>query len=188
MVAGLSACSGETDRSVVTTEQGITQDIKAVRGRSSIALPAAERLTEGRQTSRPEPSVPADSEGPFVPPSGAANVYRPPSPGNLCERVMTLLSARARHAKSYRPIKIANPLRQCSRFPCYSEQARHNGNGAEYLADKSASNYADARALPAGSSRRDRLHPESSRPELTRSSRKRARHDRPVCADPSPVL
>jgi hypothetical protein len=82
VVAGLSACSIETGSSAVTTEQSITHDIKAVRGRDSTSLPPAERLEEQRQAWRGEPSAPVRSEVPFTPSSGPANVYGLPNPGN----------------------------------------------------------------------------------------------------------
>jgi hypothetical protein len=79
---GLSACSSEASDSTVATEQGITQDILAVRGRSTTMLPAGERLV--RQPSNREPSGPAPT-GPHVPlvtPSGSANIDQAPAPGN----------------------------------------------------------------------------------------------------------
>jgi hypothetical protein len=77
--AGLSACWGNTGGSAVTTQQGITQDIEAVRSRAPTSLPPAEHLEEQRQAWRGEPSAPARPEAPSP---GPAVVYRPLNPGN----------------------------------------------------------------------------------------------------------
>jgi hypothetical protein len=79
---GLSACSSETGDSTVATEQGITQDINAVRGRSTTPLPAGERLVQqpsNRESSGPSPAGP---RVPLVTPSGSANIDQAPAPGN----------------------------------------------------------------------------------------------------------
>jgi hypothetical protein len=56
-VIALSACSNEAGHSTVAPEQGITQDISAVRSRSTTTLPASESL--GQRPSNREPSGPA---------------------------------------------------------------------------------------------------------------------------------
>ncbi|MGC2203325.1 MAG: hypothetical protein WA633_24685 [Stellaceae bacterium] len=79
VVTGLSlgACSGETGNSTAAPERAITQDINAVRGRSTTTLPAGERPVE--QTVGPAPSIPP---GPELPPSHPADIRRLPNPGN----------------------------------------------------------------------------------------------------------
>ena len=79
IVAGLSlgACSGETSNSAVAPERAITQDINAVRSRSTTTLPAGERVVG--QPVGSEPSIPPSPE---LPPSRRADIRRPPNPGN----------------------------------------------------------------------------------------------------------
>jgi hypothetical protein len=78
-VIALSACSNEVGPSTVAPEQGITQDISAVRSRSTMTLPASERL--GQQPTNREPSGSAPSV-PSVNPSADAAIDRAPNPGN----------------------------------------------------------------------------------------------------------
>jgi hypothetical protein len=75
----MSACSDEAGESTVATEQRITQDISAVRGRSTMTLPIGERF--GQQPSHREPSGSA-LPAPSVSRSGSAGIDQAPNPGN----------------------------------------------------------------------------------------------------------
>ena len=78
---GLCSCSNEAGDSAVATEQRLTQDISAVRGRSATTLRVDERL--GQQPSTREPRGPAPV-GPYVPftSSGSAGIDGAPHRGN----------------------------------------------------------------------------------------------------------
>jgi hypothetical protein len=78
-VLGLSACSDEAADSTVTTEQGITQDISAVRGGSTTTLSSGERL--GQQDSNRDQSA-LSRPSPSVSPSGSITIGRAPAAGN----------------------------------------------------------------------------------------------------------
>jgi len=77
----LSACARETRDSTVATEQGVTQDINAVRGRST-TLPAVVRLVQQPSNREPSISAPRGPHEPLSIVSGRASVNQPPKSAN----------------------------------------------------------------------------------------------------------
>ena len=78
---GLCSCSNKAGDSAIATEQRITQDISAVRGRSATTLPVDERLGQRPADREPSGPAPVGAHAPFAS-SGSAGIHQTPHRGH----------------------------------------------------------------------------------------------------------